>query len=117
MEAHLRAPRVRSSNVCGQRQRVVARAAASAYAVRRLTPPVVDLGTYTPPEPGLVGNGETIVLEPASAAGSSFAREWVVVRISFHHRLVRGRYERDVTRLHVKEQSRWLLEKHLDSLL
>ena len=95
-----------------------------------MTPPVVDLGTYTPPatSSGLVGNGETITLpgeaererggvaqDAAQELASS--RDYVVVRISFHHRLVRGRYERDVTRLHVKEQSRWLLERHLEGLL
>jgi len=78
----------------------------SFFSVRRVSPPRKDIGFYH--SPSLVACGETIEIAE---------RQYVIERVSSHWRLVRGKYVRDVQRLHVTELSRWLTQRSLEELL
>ncbi len=80
---------------------------AGVYELRRYTPPQEDLGMVVLPQSNLQ-NGDVFEL-----AG----RQWVVQKVSAHYVLRKGRYRKELTRLHVVESSRWLLNSFLDQLL
>ena len=44
-------------------------------------------------------------------------RYFVVDKVTVHYKLEYGKYRKDDTRLYVQEATRYLLNKHLDSLL
>eukprot|EP00740_Mantoniella_antarctica_P022333 CAMPEP_0198686076 /NCGR_PEP_ID=MMETSP1468-20131203/14459_1 /TAXON_ID=1461545 /ORGANISM="Mantoniella sp, Strain CCMP1436" /LENGTH=157 /DNA_ID=CAMNT_0044431943 /DNA_START=247 /DNA_END=716 /DNA_ORIENTATION=- len=76
------------------------------YEVKVSTPPERSLGIHTLPKN--VGCGETIEV---------LNRYFVVDRVNYHYKLEYGKYRRDASRLYVEEATRYLLNKHLNSLL
>ena len=76
------------------------------YEVKRTTPPQRSLGTHKFPQN--THCGDTIELRN---------RYFVVDKVTVHYKLEYGKYRKDDTRLYVQEATRYLLNKHLDSLL
>ena len=76
------------------------------YEVKQTTPPQRSLGTHKFPQN--THCGDTIELRN---------RYFVVDKVTVHYKLEYGKYRKDDTRLYVQEATRYLLNKHLDSLL
>ena len=76
------------------------------YEVKQTTPPQRSLGTHK--FPLNTHCGDTIELRN---------RYFVVDKVTVHYKLEYGKYRKDDTRLYVQEATRYLLNKHLDSLL
>ena len=75
------------------------------YEVKQTTPPQRSLGTHK--FPLNTHCGDTIELRN---------RYFVVDKVTVHYKLEYGKYRKDDTRLYVQEATRYLLNKHLDSL-
>jgi len=80
--------------------------AKTTYEVKVTTPPERSLGTHR--FPANTHCGDTIELRN---------RYFVVDKVAYHYKLERGKYRKDDSRLYVQEATRFLLNKHLDSLL